>query len=77
MGQEGKGDTEERKDILVVYRVWYWKEDEICLVPCGKDGRYAWAVMKALLKWSSRRPFVEFIKTNKMGVTKKQGELKG
>jgi hypothetical protein len=41
-----------------MYRVWYWLNGELWLVPCGVDAGYAWRVLTAY--YPDRKPWLEY-----------------
>lgn len=46
----------------VVYKVWYVLNNELWLVPCGRDAAFAWRLIVAYLCMPSLFPWLEFEK---------------
>ncbi|GAI66133.1 unnamed protein product, partial [marine sediment metagenome] len=63
--------AKDKKVILVTkgygYRVWYWLNNELHVIACGLDGKYAWRIVESyhepyLHYHPSYLPWLEYIK---------------
>lgn len=51
----------------LMYRVWYWLNDELCMISCGRNGSYAWRLVEDyhepyLHYHPSYLPWLEYVK---------------
>lgn len=42
-----------------MYRVWYWLNDELYMVNCGKNAEYAWNIIVSY--FPDYQPYLEYV----------------